>query len=350
MTKEVKNTKTKSKESILSAAKLLLVVALAFVAAITFRRSAGIIAMTPIPLVTCAVAAFIGVSSLAKCAVFGITVFAVNTIENDDISVTLIFTVLCLLAISVLSYAAQAIKKKKKRGYAICAIGILGCLVLNVFFVGNPFHAIDAKQKISDYTDKKYPQTENAVLGNFEFSNVYYRYDTKAYIVDAVSDKYPTEGASITLGNEVVRDGFSDLMTQKLSEPYVLDIKSVLREKFPNDSFSAEFDGMASLPDQTVFSANEGELKNNLCYEITLSGVQTAEQMRERVREYVNALDESGIGYAKLTFKSGIGTWQRRYVSIDPNHVIYHADLDIKYVSTSNSNRFNEYLNKMLFG
>lgn len=347
MTSETKEKNTKA--SSLSAVKLLIVVALAFVAAITFRRSAGIIAMTPIALVMCIIAAFIGVAIWQKAVIFGITAFSVNTIENNDIKITLIFTTLCLLAILLFSLVAKTVKKGKKYGYIVGVVGLVLCIGLNVFFVGNPFKAMKANDQINDYTNEKYPQSENAYLGNFEFSKIYYRYDTKAYVVDAVSDKFPTDRASITSGNEVIRDGFETVMEDKLSEPYILEIKEILRKYFPNDSFGVTFDGFASLPDETILASSEGELKNNLFYEINLGGVQTGEQMKERVADYVNALDESGVGYAKLTFKSGIGNWIVRSAVVTPNHIQTQLDFDVRFVSKATSNEFNRYLEKTIF-
>lgn len=329
--------------------KLMLVVTLAFVAAIVFRRSAGILAMTPLSLIMCAVAAFVGVGVLTKCAVFGVTVFAVNTIENDDISVTLLFTALCLLAVFVLSIAASQIKKGKKYGYAVMIIGAVICFSLGLIFVGNPITALNAKNRITEYTNTKYPESENAYLGNFEYSDIYYNYNTKAYTITAVSDKYPTEAAAITLGGNLLRDGFESLMEEKLGEPYILEIKEILRNRFPNDSFSVNLDGFALLPEENAFSSSNGELYQNIRYEIVLGGVQTADQMRERVNDYVKALDESGIGYAGLTFKSGIGNWIRRYVYIDPNHVKGDMSFDIKYVNKDTSNDFNRYLDSFTF-
>lgn len=346
MTNEVKEKDVRSYSSTI---KLLIVVALAFVAAVTFRRSAGILAMTPVSLLICALAAFIGISILTKCTVFGITVFTVNTIENDDINVTIMFTALCLLAVFVLSIAAKQIKSGKKYGYAVMVAGVAVCIGLNLFFIGNPFKALDAKDTITEYTDKKYPESENAQLGSFEFSRIYFRHDTKAYVIDAASDKFPTEKASVTLGNEVLADGFEEIMEDKLGEPYVLEIKEFLREKFPDDSFSVELDGFALLPEENAFSSKEGALYGNVRYEIYLGGVQTNAQMQERVEEYVKAIDESGIGYANIVFKSGIGNWQRRYVSIDPNHKKNGFEFEIEYVSKDTSNRFNKYLSEVIF-
>ena len=346
MTVEAKEKNTKSSPL---AIKLLIVVVLAFVASVTFRRSAGIIAMTPISLVMCIVAAFIGVAIWQKLTIFGITVFSVNTIENDDIKITLMFTTLCLLAILLFSLVAKLVKNRKKVGYAIGVIALIICIGLNIYFIGNPFKAIKANNAITDYTSVEYPENEDAYLGNFEFSKIYYRYDTKAYVVDAVSDKFPTETASITLGNEVIRDGFKKVMEDKLSESYVLEIKDVLRKHFPNDSFSVTCDGFASLPDEVIISSSDGALKNNLFYEIKLGGVQTGEQMKERIADYVAVLDESGVGYAKLTFKSGIGNWIVRSAVVTKSHIQTDLDFEVRFVSKATSNDFNRYLEKIIF-
>lgn len=338
---------SKGKERLLGA-KLLIVVALAFAAALVFRRSAGILAMTPIALVLFAVAAFIDIGAVARCAVFGVTVFLVNTVENDDTSATIMFTALCLLAVAVFGYAADAIKKKKKHGFAVFGAGAVVSLVLCLVFVGNPFTAIKAKTLFDDYTERNYPNNEDAALGVFEFSQIYYRYDTKAFVIDAVSSEYPTEGASLTVANEVVRDGFRDLMEEKISEPYVADMASVLRKAFPDDSFTVSFYGFASLPDEAILSAEAGALADNVYYEITVGGIQTADAMTESVEKYINAIDTSGTGYAKIVFKSGIGNWQKRCITVNPNHPVFNPEIKLTYVNTASSNEFNEYLERII--
>ncbi len=329
--------------------KLAVVVLLAFLAAISFRRSAGILAMTPVSLLCCLLAAFIGVGTAMKCAVFGITVFTVNTLENDDINTAILFTALCLLPVLLFGISARVIKKGRKYGYAVLCVGIVLCVFLNLCFVGNPIKAIKAQEMIAEHTDTKYVEAENAYLGNFEYSSIYYRYDTKAYYIDAKSDKFPTVTGSITSNGTTLKDGFMPLMEDKISEPYLLEMKALFREKYPDDSFSVSFDGFALQPDENPFSASNGELYGNIRYEIILGGVQTAEQMRERIRDYVNLLDSSGFDYAHLTFKCGIGIWQRRYVTVDPNHAENMFDIEIKYVNQYTSNEFNQYIDRFIF-
>jgi len=198
------------------ALKLLLTVILAFASALLFRRSMGIWAMTPLSFIISACGAFIGIRPLLKNVIFGITVFAVNTIEQQDMSVTLTFVALCLLVRIVSDYAVGVYKNSKKRCIAIASAGALVCMALSCAFIGNPIMAIKADVLLDEYVQQKYPANEKAYLGNFEFTNVYYNFHTKAYSIDAVSDKFPTEEAPITLSEDNVRDGFKPIMEEKI--------------------------------------------------------------------------------------------------------------------------------------
>lgn len=333
-----------SKSKDMLAIKLFAVIMLAFAAALLFRRSAGILAMTPLMLILCGASAFISLSVPIKCAIFGITAFALNSLELPSARDAILFAALCILPCALFGYTARLIKKKKGLGTALFCISAVLCVGLNIFFIGNPFSAYKAQQRFDEYTQRIYPENENATLGKFEFSKVYYRYDTKAYVIDAVSDKYPTESASLSLGDDVICDGFKSIMEQKISEQYVAKMAAALRKAFPDGDFEVSYERFISLPGEAILSSADGELNGNVCYEIYLSGIQTGEDMLKTTRAYINAIDESGVGYARLTFKSGIGNWQRRYISIDPNHPLFHPEAELNYTNTATTNHFREYL------
>lgn len=324
--------------------KLFITVVLAFAAGLAFRRSAGIIAMTPLALAICFGTAFIDIGVLTKGVIFAVSVFALNTIETASISAPIIFSALCLLALCLSDYAVGKIKKGAKWGYAVIALGVVVCVMLNLRFVGNPFKASQVEELISDYTERYYSDTANGPLGEVKFSEIYYRYDTKAYVVDVTSSNYRTETVSITVGDKVIADGFKKLMEEKLSTSYVSDFSAILRECFPDGRFNVEFDRFTAIDGESIFSAEDGALAGSVCYEITVGGVQSADEMTKRVNEIVAALDGYGAEYARITFKSGIGTWNVRYVSIDCNHPKFHAVTELGYVSTVGTGRFNEYI------
>ena len=79
--------------------KLLAITVLAFVAALLLRQSMGVIAMFPISLVICFTSAVVDISVITKAAIFGVSVFALNSIENKNTEIAVIFSALCILMV-----------------------------------------------------------------------------------------------------------------------------------------------------------------------------------------------------------------------------------------------------------
>ena len=344
MNEQLENNKPEVKETRFYTLKLLAITLLAFVAALLLRRSMGIVARFPISIVICFGSALLDIGVLTKAAIFGIIVFTLNSIENKNTEIAVVFSALCILAVLLSHYAVYKIKSSKGIGISIASASGLLCIALSVMFVGNPFSAMAAKDVITPYTDANYPNNENAALGNFEFSAIYYDYKVDAYCVDANSSKYPTESSPISVDEGVLYDSFYPLMEDKISAPYVSDMSALLRECLPEASFNVKFDGFVSKPDQAILSSASGALYGNARYEIFIGGIQSASDMKTAVTEMVNAIDRSGIGYAKITFKSGIGLWLRRSVTVTPNHLIGHFDPEVLFTPVLNTNEFSEYL------
>ena len=332
------------KESRFYTLRLLAVTVMAFVAALLFRRSMGIVAMIPISLVICASTALIDIGFITRTAMVGTIVFILNSIENKNMETVVLYTALCILATLLASYSVYKIRANKKIGITVASASGLLCIALSVIFIGNPFSAMAAKDVITPYTDKNYPINENAALGIFEFSAVYYDYKLDAYCVDAKSDKFPTEPSPISVSDGKLYDSFYYLLESKISRVYESDLSSVLRENLPDATFSVKFDGFVSMPGDAILSKESGALYNNVRYDIFIGGIQTAEAMTEAVEEMVNVIDASGIGYAQLTFKSGIGLWLRRCVTVTPYHPTGRFVPKMTFVPVLNTNEFSEYI------
>ena len=328
--------------------KLTVATAIAFLAALLLRRSMGAVAMLPISLILCFASAVIDISAITKAVIFGVMTFTLNSIENKNTEVAVIFSALCILAVLLAHYSFYKIKSSKKIGIPIASASGILCIALSVIFVGNPFSAWAAEDIITRYTDSNYPNNENAALGTFEFTEIYYDYRVDAYCVDASSNKFPTEPSPISVNGDEVYDSFYHLMEDKISSVYVSDMSAVLREKLPDASFRVEFDGFVSLPDQAILSSESGALYGNARYDIFIGGIQTAKDMKTAVAEMVNAIDSAGIGYDRLTFKSGIGLWMRRSVTVSPNHLKGHLTLKVDYAPVINTNDFSEYVRKAI--
>lgn len=346
MTKEASQGR---KTELSNALKLFLTVILAFAAALVFRRSVGILAMTPAAFLICIGASFIKIRPAVKNTVFALMTFIMNTVEEDDLTVTLVYAALCLLTSILSSVCIEQFKKNKTRASILSSLSLGLCIGLSIGLIGNPIAAITADRELTEYTAKKYPANENGALGSFEFSNVYYDFRTGAYNIQAVSDKFPTEGGTITANDGNVRDGFESTMEEKICEPYVLEITSVLREAFPDDSFTVRYDEISKKDGEAPLSKGKGELYGSISFEINLGGVQSAVQMRNKVEKYLRVLDASEIKYSRVIFKSGTGQWIRRSVTIDGNRRENNYDFNIDYVPAGAPNSFNRFVSQTLY-
>ncbi len=347
MNNEVSATQTSSTEKRFTL-KLLLVVAIAFVTALLFRRSAGIVAMTPLAFGICFAAAFIDIKFYLKAFVFGISVFSINSIEQSDISVPIIFSALCLLTLAAFEFSVSYFKKNKKAGIILSSASALVCIAFSFVFIGNPISAIFANQKFEKHIEKTYSNDKNDIFGTFEFSNIYYDFSTKAYTIDARSSKYPTLNSTVTMSKNIITDKFHSQMESIITEPYILEMTGILRQAFPSDNFSVECDELISLPDENTLSASEKSLYGNIVYEITLGGVQSYDTMQSKVMKYMEAIEASDIGYARINFKSGSGEWYRRSVTIDNDYSVSNPSFNVSLVLKGSSNRFNSLLSHRL--
>jgi len=331
-----------------SALKLLATVALATLGAYLFRRSAGVLAMFPIYTAICLASSFIDVGTATRAAVFGVSVFIFNTVEQGDMRVTATFTALAVFAAVALGHGVSRLVKGKKKlyGTAVIVVGFVASAVLNAFLIGMPFKALDADKTISAYIDESYPPEigflqidEDSPAATVGRTNVYYDLFSGSYAVDLVCSAFPTEGGSVTVApGGMISDGLAVILGDKLSEAHRMAVTDVLREAFPRGDFTIYPDGIRGFPSRELLSG-EGELfVNAINYTIRVGGVQTVGEFRSSVRGYAEKLDGSGVGYGRIRFESGIGAWYRQSETIvsgaHPRGSLFRGEPGLKTIGT----------------
>ena len=307
--------------------RLFLTVLLATSAAFVFRRSSGLLAMLPVCTLICLAAAFVNVGGFIRCIAFGVIVFAFNTVEQDDMLNALVYTLLCLFAVAVFGTGVSLLRKKKKaQGICALAIGLAASVLLNIIFVGDPVKAIAAEKRIDGYISETYP--ESHVLGflredsgmeegelKTEFSKIYYDRVSGAYAKDAVCRCFPTEKRAISVaanGTGPVSDGFCAMLSDVVSEAYRSAYADLMMSAFPGSSYSVESDGIYGFPARSMLEGGSSPVTECMSFRINVGGVQTAREFAAAVKKISAAIDRSGLRYYRITFTSGIGSWQRR--------------------------------------
>ena len=304
--------------------KLLATVLAAAGAAAVFRRGSGVLAMWPAAVAICLAAAFIGLNIWIKCAVFGITVFAFNTVESE-MKIALTFTALCVVAVAVLSYGAKIFRKKKAAGVAVLVGGFIVCSALNVYFVGDPVKAYSAQKRIKEYISGHYP--DDGVLSVFsqgsgakaddlkvDFSKIYYDRDSGAYAVSAVCRFFPTREKTISVpaSGGVVSDGFAAMLEELIAESYRERFAELLRGEFPGSLFEITSSGINGFPDKDLLSGGSEPVLDCVSYDIRVGGTQTAREFDSAVKRVVDVFTRADMSYHEITFSAGIGAWYRR--------------------------------------
>ncbi len=327
-----------------SALNLILTVLSAFIAALLFRRSMGVIAMIPLSFGVCFAAAFINVKFYLKGAIFALTVFSLNSIEQGDISVPITFAALCLLTLALFQFSVDALKSNKTKGIIFSSASAVVCIVLSLIFIGNPISAIISNKNFDSHIKSAYPDKGNEVLGDFRFSNIYYDFSTKAYTIDASCTKFPTESGTLTTSDNIITDRFYSRMEKVLTEPYILEMTDILRTTFPLDSFSVSCDEILLLPNENLLEIGNGDLYENLVFEIFLGGVQNYDSMEKKVLEYMTAIKNSDMKFARIIFKSRIGEFYHRSVTIHSNFSLDNPVFETRLILKNSPDRFNRLL------
>lgn len=296
--------------------RLLITVVLATAAALLFRRSSGLLAMFPAAAAICFAAAWIKVGIAVRGAAFAACVFAFNTVEQDDLPLALTYTALCLFTVTAFGIGVRIIKKRRKvAGIAVIAAGLTATLILNGIFIGNPFKAIEAQEKIDSYVAEVYPEsfTEgNLAFGRLDITNVYYDLSTKTYAKGAVCSRLPTLPGVISCDSG---GNMSDTLLKQLGSVIAENSRSavydILRQAFPDASFTVTADSIWRYPEKQLFEVGENDISGRINYIIRIGGIQTVSEFRAEAEKFAEILDASGYKYCKTVFTAGISEWYR---------------------------------------
>ncbi len=335
------------KKQLISIGFAALLALAAFLAALAFRRSSGIVAMTPLAFFITAAAAFLPIDEKTKTLFFGVTAFCLNTVNEQKMKYTVIYTAIITVSCFIFSMGAKYIVQKKKKavGIPLIAVCLVACTVLGLVYMGNPVAAAKAKSEINEYTQGIYPNDENAALGKVEFTDIQYNYADGTYFVYAQSSVYPSDTQLISIKDGGLTDLFKPLMEKKITEPYAKTFTAALRKSFPDDTFWVNCDSVALLPDERLLAAEAGEFYDDITYKIWLGGIQNNTDMTEAVIRYMKVIEKQKLPYDRIVFTGGSNPWIVRSVTVENITYVDNDNYSVDFVSTAISNRLNRFVN-----
>lgn len=294
--------------------QLLPAAILACVAAISFRQSMGFWMMFPIYPLCVAIAALFPGKRWHRGVFFLVLTAALNLMEQESPYDALFIVGAAFVFFVLIELAVWCFRRKKAFPCVIGVVLSVGCLCANALLFGDPFSAFSAQKKLDTYIEQTY-DIEN---GGHTFGTI--RFDTKSrlYTRTASNKRYPTETGELFLCDDYVVDHYLDVLEAQAMQKPAEALTSVLREAYPNASFTVIRLGIADFPaPETVYSIyDETDYSGKVSYCIQLGGTTTYARLLENARKYQDVLSASGVSYGKLIFTGGEGLRYR--ISLTP--------------------------------
>ncbi len=313
------NEKPQEKEQYFSL-KLFITVLLAFCAAILFRPSAGILAMTPLPLIIVFFASFVKIGLGYRVFCFGVTVFAFNSTQHGNVYLAGICAALTAGACILFHFGIKAFEKKHTWGLLTFGFSAFLCTVLCFFVMGNPFSALKAKDIVDSYTSITYPAEVNGTPTQYEISPIRYDASGKFYFVDIRNLKSPTDQSTLAVCGTYLCDNFAPILEFNLMEPSRMELTDILRSAFPDENFKISQTGIGGFPKNCAVQEGTTALKERMSFEIHLGGVQLTSEFEEKAKKFLDRIDESGFVYSRITFTAGNSFWYRLACDVESSH------------------------------
>lgn len=310
----------KAKKELSAVLRAIVTVLLAFAAALCLRRSAGIVAMLPAGIALTFASAFIGHDIITRFAAFLASVFILNTVEEKDSRVVLLFMALCLLALVFSEIGAKALKKHKNRGIAVLSAGAVVCIAASVIFIGNPFSAVKSQKLIRAELDKKYPSAVSEYLGGVEASAVYYDTFSRVYAADVTCGKEPTRSAKMYIMGGTVYDSFEPIAAECIGHPVITRLSELLESKSLSYSYSVELAGVTKDYGGAMPVGGTDDTAARVKLSVRISGAQTEELFVSAAEEFIAAVDGLNFPYESITFTDTRSVWLPRTAVVSGQH------------------------------
>lgn len=233
-----------------------------------------------------------------------------------------LFYSLCVFVIALASgYAVRLLAGRAPKRGAV-ALKICGAVLLfalsvgiNVAVHGTLPQAIEAEDAIRERVDSAYYEDE------LERTPLYFVPDGRFYAAD-FSPSGSADKAYMVYGNGVLTDTLPGLAAEYAGAEGRTRLIGILREAFPDDSFSvsavprAGADGRVSFS-EAAYSAEE------LRYVVTVNNEHTAKSFSQTVLSYLDAVNAAGFACGDIRFLGG--EKHHIYVAIDIKPVSMHA-------------------------
>ncbi|HAN21144.1 MAG: hypothetical protein A2Y15_02690 [Clostridiales bacterium GWF2_36_10] len=269
---------------------------LAFLGTYFSLPSRGLISTLPIFLIAALMSVLIKIPTWQKALMFGIFAYFFAMIDYDVYS-GLAFATLCILTVCISTLAFNLFKTKNVLSMIIALFLIVICALPHAYFFGNYPEGYKAKKVMDEYIQKHYLSEDIIITGiSYDYTIGYYK--------STIFDKNdPTEIYSMIVMNNKVTDSYSSYAEEVLMNSKMLEITTVLREKFPDDIFKVLPLKITGYPiNDEINIADTTDYSSLMHFKVLVPGLIDKDTFAIKSRKYFDVLKEAKINYGDIIF------------------------------------------------
>ena len=289
--------------------QLLIAVIVTFTATY-FSLPKSLMSTLPSILVASLIIVLIRIPFWQKLLLFVLFAFINATIEYNTVT-ALFYMLFCVLTFLTCSVAFHLFKKRKVILTVFAVILVILCAIPHSFIFGNIFEGMRSEKIIRHYVNQRYSSSEMVVSGT------YYSLNNRYYKATIYSKKMPTEVYSLYVHGNNVIDTYIPFAQTALMNDRMLEITSVLRERFENDRFEVIPIEICGYPfDRPILLSDNNDYNSLMRFKIKAPGFITKAEFLETSEKYYNILVSKKIRFREIIFTGGGLYGESMYISV----------------------------------
>ncbi len=272
---------------------------LGFIGAACIVPFSGILTALPL-LPLCGIGAgFLKLKRGTKTAFFAVCGGLLAAGYSADAAKIIIYAIVCGLTALLCDYCITLFKNRKTAFWAV--IPLAASVALQLVFGGNIITYSNALKVSDEYVKKNYADSENEIIGGLEYDFI-----TRTWRREVISKEYSDANGKLIVFDKTVSDSYAKKTEKLLMSEQRAKIANILRDAFPNGSFTVVSEKIYGYPDGSItYPDKSTDRTDKMVFAVYLGALTDSEGFLNTAAEYRQVLKNAGIDIGNVIFLGG---------------------------------------------
>lgn len=280
----------------ISSAPLICAV-LGFAGAVCIVPFSGVMTALPLLPVCALLAGFVDMHPAAKATIFAVCGGMLGAGYSGEAFDIIVFAAICGISALLGHVTVNIFRDETKRFWAVLPLAAV--VAIQLVFGGNIVSYVKAMQVSENYVNQHYDGADENV-GKLE-----YHYLSGSWRREITSLPRAEAIGGLVVCDKVVQDNYVNKVERLLMAKKRTEIANVLRDAFPNGSFTVESEKIYGYPDGDVKITDNTDYTDKMVFVVYLGALTDGDGFLASAEEYREALIAAEVDVARVVFRGG---------------------------------------------